>query len=99
MFRILFSIDVEKDLKKLSPFYRNRILNQIEIQLSDRPNEIPKNKKVLINLSPPWTSLGIVRELRVGEYRVFYDVDGSKREVYIRAVRKKTARKTTEEIL
>ena len=38
-------------------------------------------------------------ELRVGQYRVFYDVDEGKRVVYIRAIRRKPHGKTTKEIL
>lgn len=99
MFRILFSTEVERDLKKIARFYRNRILDEIEAQLSDHPTDITKQKKVLIDLSPPWTGVSIVRELRVGAYRVFYDVDEANNAVYIRAVRKKPSGKTTEEIL
>lgn len=40
-----------------------------------------------------------VWELRVGEYRVFYDVDEATAIVYIRAIRHKPPHKTTEEIL
>src|SRR5574341_878631 len=38
-------------------------------------------------------------ELRAGAYRVFYDVSEEERTVYVRAVRKKPAGMTTEEIL
>jgi len=86
-------------MKAIARFYRNRILDEIEAQLSDHPVDITKQKKVLINLSPPWTGVSIVRELRVGDYRVFYDVDEANKVVYIRAVRKKPSGKTTEEIL
>ncbi|MGH7253948.1 MAG: type II toxin-antitoxin system RelE family toxin [Nitrospiraceae bacterium] len=35
----------------------------------------------------------------MGGYRVFYDVDEEEQVVYIRAIRKKPAERTTEEIL
>lgn len=38
-------------------------------------------------------------ELRVGEYRVFYDVQEQARLVTVRAIRLKPPHKTTEEIL
>ncbi len=38
-------------------------------------------------------------EMRMGEYRVFYDVDDAERRVVIRAVRRKPPHATTEEIL
>jgi mRNA-degrading endonuclease RelE of RelBE toxin-antitoxin system len=53
----------------------------------------------LINLVPPWDVAPPVWELRVGQYRVFYDVDEGKKVVYVRAVREKPRGKTTEEIL
>ncbi len=54
---------------------------------------------MLIGLVPPWTAEAPIWELRVGDYRVFYDVADEERVVYIRAVRKKPAGRTTEEIL
>jgi mRNA-degrading endonuclease RelE of RelBE toxin-antitoxin system len=40
-----------------------------------------------------------VRELRIGEHRVFYDVDEAARRMLVRAIRHKPPHKTTEEIL
>jgi mRNA-degrading endonuclease RelE of RelBE toxin-antitoxin system len=40
-----------------------------------------------------------VRELRVGKYRVFYDVDEPAQRVIVRAIRAKPPGRTTEEIL
>jgi mRNA-degrading endonuclease RelE of RelBE toxin-antitoxin system len=40
-----------------------------------------------------------VWELRVGTYRVFYDVEESERRVIVRAVRRKLPGNTTEDIL
>jgi mRNA-degrading endonuclease RelE of RelBE toxin-antitoxin system len=47
---------------------------------------------------PPWNSTRPVWQLRVGEFRIFYDVDDTRREVIVRAVRRKGT-KSTEEIL
>ena len=38
-------------------------------------------------------------ELRVGEYRVFYDVDEDQQAVYVWAVRRKGQDQTTEEVI
>ena len=46
----------------------------------------------------PWESLRPVWQLRVGHWRVFYDVDEDVKSVIVRAVRKK-GRKLTEETL
>jgi mRNA-degrading endonuclease RelE of RelBE toxin-antitoxin system len=50
-------------------------------------------------LVPPWEHIEPVWELRVGEYRVFYDVNEETAVVMIRAIRHKPPHKTTEEIL
>jgi mRNA-degrading endonuclease RelE of RelBE toxin-antitoxin system len=53
---------------------------------------------LLAGLEPPWESLRPVWQLRVGDWRVFYDVDEDAKSVVVRAVRKK-GRKLTEETL
>ena len=58
-----------------------------------------RNKKILVGLTPPWEHQPPVWELRVGEYRVFYDVDEPDRRVTVRAVRRKPPHATTEGIL
>jgi mRNA-degrading endonuclease RelE of RelBE toxin-antitoxin system len=40
-----------------------------------------------------------VRELRIGDWRVFYDVDEQDSLVVVRAIRRKSPGKTTEDIL
>ncbi|MCZ6580443.1 MAG: type II toxin-antitoxin system RelE/ParE family toxin [Nitrospirae bacterium] len=99
MFQILFSIGVEDDLLAIPPYHRNRILNDMEEQLAHQPLVPTKKRKLLVNLLPPWEAASIVRELRSGDYRVFYDVDEANRKVYVRAVRKKPRGKTTKEII
>jgi len=95
----LFSAGVEEDLKSLRPFHRNRILDQIEESLIHQPTVPSRNRKLLVNLLPPWEATSVVWELRSGDHRIFYDVDEANRVVHIRAIRKKPPGKTTEEIL
>src|SRR5262249_46007503 len=66
-----------------------RVLEKIDEQLTHNPTEETRNKKVLVGLKPPWEHEEPVRELRVGKYRVFYDVDEEAGRVIIRAVREK----------
>lgn len=99
MYRIEFAKDVVKDLVNISPYYRNRILRTIEDNLLNEPVSSARNRKILINLVPPWDAVPPVWELRIGLYRVFYDVDEEKKIVYVRAIREKLHGKTTEEIL
>ena len=53
---------------------------------------------MLIGIEPPWEQSQPVWQLRVGDFRVFYDADETTRVVWIRAIRRK-GRKTTKEIL
>ena len=99
MYRILFSAGVEQDLRNIQPFHRNRILDQIEESLTHQPTVPSRNRKLLVNLLPPWEATSVVWELRSGDHRIFYDVDEAKQVVKIRAIRKKPPGKTTEEIL
>ncbi len=92
-------MDVIKDLRKLSAYHRNRILEVLETQLSHEPSSPTRNRKLLVNLIPPWDAEPPIWELRVGEYRVFYDVSEAEKTVYVRAVRRKPPGKKTEEIL
>ena len=96
---IRFARDVEKDLKRLAVYHRKQVLAAIEVQLSDQPTAPTRNRKILANLIPPWTAEGMIWELRVGEYRVFYDVAEDENVVYVRAVRRKPPGRTTEQIL
>ena len=99
MFEIRFAEGVEEDLKKISVYYRNQILDSIEEQLAHEPGTATRNRKLLENLTPPWQAVEPIWELRVGEYRVFYDVSPTESIVYVRAVRKKPRGIKTEDIL
>lgn len=99
MYTIRFAAPVLEDLKRLSPYRRNIILEAIEAQLSHEPTLPAKQRKLLVNLIPPWDAVPPVWELRVGEYRVFYDVSEADRIVNVRGIRKKPPEKRTEEIL
>ncbi len=99
MYRIEFAKDVVKDLMNISPYYRNRILRAVEDNLLNEPVSSARNRKILINLVPPWGAVPPIWELRMGAYRVFYDVDEEKKIVYVRAIREKLHGKTTEEVL
>lgn len=88
------------DLDGIKVFERRRIVDEIEAQLADAPGAESKRKKVLKGVSaaafefdpPLW-------ELRVGEFRVFYDVDDGAKRVIIRSVRRKRPDQTTEDVL
>ncbi len=75
------------------------VLDTIDKQLLHEPTRQTRNRKILVSLIPPWEHVPPVWELRIGEYRVFYDVDEETSTVTIRAVRYKPPHMTTEEIL
>ena len=99
VYRIRFAVSVVSDLKSLTAYRRSIILETIGGQLSHEPTAPTKNRKLLVNLIPPWDAVPPIWELRVEEYRVFYDVSEEERTVFIRAIRRKPPGKKTEEIL
>ena len=99
MFEIRFAEGVEEDLRKIRIYYRNQILDAIEEQLAHEPDTRTRNRKLLENLIPPWQTVAPIWELRVGDYRVFYDLSPTELVVYVRAVRRKPRGTKTENIL
>lgn len=79
-FKVEFTEQAVEQLKKFVKSDRNVILDAVKIQLVYEPNTETKNRKLLReNELADW-------ELRVGEFRVFYDIDGAERIVRIIAV-------------
>lgn len=99
MFRIKYAEGVADDLAKLRAYDRSRILDSIEKQLAHEPARETRNKKIIIGVNPPWEYVEPVWELRIGEYRVFYDVDEEASIATVRAIRHKPPHKRTEDIL
>ena len=98
MFEIRFAEGAVADLDAVPAFRRSAILDAIERQLATTPMVKSRSRKELVGLVPPWDQVRPVWELRVGDYRVFYDVDEGGSFVIVQAVRRK-GRKRTEEIL
>jgi mRNA-degrading endonuclease RelE of RelBE toxin-antitoxin system len=99
MYTIEYAESVADDLDDVRAYERTHILDSIEAQLTHNLNQQTRNKKILVGLTPPWEYVEPVWELRVGKYRIFYDVDETIAMVIIRAIRYKPPHKTTEEIL
>jgi mRNA-degrading endonuclease RelE of RelBE toxin-antitoxin system len=98
-YTIEYAEGVEDDLAGLRASERKQVLDSIDKQLMYEPTRETRNRKMLPGLIPPWEHVEPIWELRIGEYRVFYDVDEANGTVTIRAVRHKPSHKTTEEIL
>lgn len=99
MFFIEFSDEATSELKQVPVFYRRQIWDKITEQLTFEPSRETRNKKPIEEISfpvkgdePPW-------ELRIGEYRVYYDVNAEEKMVFVHAVKHKPPHKTTKEIL
>jgi mRNA-degrading endonuclease RelE of RelBE toxin-antitoxin system len=93
MYEVRYQPDAAAELNALRAFDRVRILDAISRNLTNAPAEIRGSKKML--------DLGggsFIRQLRVGDYRVFYDVDEAESLVIVQHVRRK-GQKTTGEIL
>jgi mRNA-degrading endonuclease RelE of RelBE toxin-antitoxin system len=86
-------------MRRIPTFHRVQIVAAIEKQLGRTPGVATRNQKPLVNLIPPWPADPPVWELRVGAYRVFYDVDADRTVVSVRAIQRKAGGRTTEGIL
>lgn len=98
MFSIRFAEGAASDLKRVDAHVRARVVWAIQERLGSQPSTPSRHRKQLAGLVPTWEHVRPVWELRVGDYRVFYDVDAEALTVVVRAIRYK-GRGTTEEIL
>ena len=99
MHEIRFAVGVVRDLGAMRAAERKRILDGVRRRLGHEPTRGTKHVKRLRKLSPPFERVAPIRQLRIGDHRVFYDVDEVGRAVFVRAVRRKPPHTTTEQIL
>jgi len=97
MFAILYDVAALDDLSRVRLFEARRIIDEVRDQLARAPTRSNRRRKRLEALVSPWEGARPLWQLRVGEFRVFYDVDDDLRQVVVRAVRRK-GRNRTEEI-
>jgi mRNA-degrading endonuclease RelE of RelBE toxin-antitoxin system len=80
MFRIEFTPEAVEDLRVLRKFDQQQIVAAIDTQLPDQAAQETRNRKRLRpNQLAEW-------ELRVGVFRVFYDIDQDNAAVKIEAI-------------
>ena len=83
-FWIELSQRARDNLKGLRKRDQQIVIDSIEVQLSNEPEKPTRQrKKMEDNELAPW-------ELRVGNFRVFYDIDHDKETVIVVAVGEKT---------
>jgi mRNA-degrading endonuclease RelE of RelBE toxin-antitoxin system len=87
-----------EEVEGLRAYDQRRIVAEMEEQLSHQPAVVTRRRKCLAALTPSFEHVPPVWELRVGEFRVFYDVDNEALLVHVRAVRRKEPRQRTEDI-
>lgn len=87
------------ELKHIRAFHRRSVVDAIRSQLTHQPTVATRNRKRLDALVPEFEHVPPIWELRLGDYRVFYDVDESSQMVYVRAVRQKKHSQTTEDVI
>jgi mRNA-degrading endonuclease RelE of RelBE toxin-antitoxin system len=88
-----------EELKAIKAFYQRQIAEAIDEQLLHQPTAPTRNRKLLTVSEASFTFEPPLWELRIGDFRVFYDVEHDKQTVYVRAVREKPPHATSEEIL
>ena len=98
-FTIEYASSARDELAGLRAYDRSRILDEIDDQLMHQADVPTRRRKALLGLDPPWEHLDPVWELRIGDWRVYYDIDVEASRVVIRAIREKPPHQTTEETL
>lgn len=74
-FFIEFSSNAERQIAALRAYDRARLLDEIGSQLTHQPDQVTRQRKQLTDHPlADW-------ELRVGDWRVFYDVDLQEQQV------------------
>ena len=87
MFGITITPSARDDLRRLRKYVRQQIGDAIDAQLTYEPDRETRNRKRLqTNSLSEW-------ELRIGSYRVFYDIERTGRQVLIVAVGQKQGEK------
>ncbi|MGH7199777.1 MAG: type II toxin-antitoxin system RelE family toxin [Planctomycetaceae bacterium] len=97
-YEILIHELAAEELEALRAYDQRRIVTETEEQLSHQPTVLTRRRKCLESLAPSFEHEPPVWQPRIGDFRVFYDVEEESRQVHIRAVRHTDPEQTTEEI-
>jgi mRNA-degrading endonuclease RelE of RelBE toxin-antitoxin system len=98
-FVIIFHELSASEIESFRAFDQRRIVDEIAEQLTDQPTLATRRRKCLGSLVASFEHEPPIWQLRIGEFRVFYDVDEESRLVHIRSVRRKESDQTTGDIL
>jgi mRNA-degrading endonuclease RelE of RelBE toxin-antitoxin system len=75
-----------EEVESLRAYDQRRIVAEIEEQLRHQPTVATRRRKCLAALTASFEHVAPVWELRVGDFRVFYDVDADGLVVPVRVV-------------
>ena len=92
VYSVRLTASAVEDLERLPAHARRRVVGEIRRQLTTDPVTLTRRKKVIVG------ETDLIRQLRVGDYRVFYDVVDDEPVVLVWGVRRK-GRRTTGEII
>ena len=95
-FKIVIKPDAADELSAIRTFDRRRIVDDIDSELGLDADVETKRKKLLDGVIAGFLFEPPLWELKIGDYRVYYDVKRIELMVYIRAVRFKGTRTTAE---
>ncbi len=98
-FNIVVVAAAKAQLNALSAFEKRQVIDAIDANLLFDPLLGTRKRKDLGDLPTGFAYVPPLWELKVGELRVFYDVDQQAAIVNIRSVRRKPPHKTTQEIV
>ena len=87
------------ELDELPAFEQRQVADAIDANLLFEPLSETRRRKNLGVIKSSFAYDPPLWELKVGELRVFYNVDDSARTVYVRSIRRKPHGKTTQEIV
>jgi mRNA-degrading endonuclease RelE of RelBE toxin-antitoxin system len=94
MFSIVVHEVAEEDLDQLRTFDRRVLEDAMDEQLSRDPLVATRKRKPLHSFVPAWEHIEPIWELRVGGFRVFYDVDEHSQIVHVRRILAKGTKNT-----
>jgi mRNA-degrading endonuclease RelE of RelBE toxin-antitoxin system len=98
-FKIILTQLARAEIEAIKVFERKKIIAEIERHLNNDAHIASATRKCLLKIAPSFAFVPPLWELRVANWRVFYDVDVAGNRVYVRAVRRKQPQQTTEEVV
>lgn len=99
LYRIELTPAALRGLRRLRSFDRVRIAEEIRTGLANQPTIETRLRKRIEREDVPFEHVPPLWQLRVGRFRVFYDVDEAEQLVTVYRVVEKPPNKTTQEVL